>query len=226
MKWPLILLTLFMKPLGRFNPSHLNPAHEMKQFLMDNAKKVLLAVTVTSIISSLFVAGLVITVITMSAQYDQNAGIGLSAMLLGGFGMMGLSLIIGWLVFSPSRESKEMERELESEARSSQSVSSGSPLTDALVLLIHDFVKEREFKRQQVGEYHHVEQGSSLRDRENLRDNLRENLKERRREKRHERREERREARQAARVDSKAETSSEPTPEESYFGYKDDQIRH
>lgn len=213
MKWLLVILSLFLKPMSRFNPAQLNPAHEMKQFLMDNAKKVLLAITVTSVVSSLFVAGLVITTITMSAQYDQNAGIGLSAMLLGGLGMMGLSIIIGWLVFSPSRETREMEREV----RETPTINSGNSLTDALSLLIHDFVKEREFRRNQIGEYHHFE-----RERGSLRENVAENLRERRRERREERRDERREERKEAR----SEGTVEPSPEESYFGYRDSDIRH
>jgi hypothetical protein len=214
MKWLLVILSLFMKPLTRFNPSQLNPAHEMKQFFMDNAKKVLLAITVTSVVSSLFVAGMVITIITMSAQYDQNAGIGLSAMLLGGIGMMALSLIVGWLVFSPSRETRELERE----ARDTSSTSEGNTLTDALTLLIHDFVKEREFRRHHVGE--------SQIDRGSLRESLGERRSERRSERREGRREGRREERREARREENNMGPTEASPEESYFGYKDTDIRH
>lgn len=212
MKWLLLLFSLFAKPLSRFNPQHLNPATEIKQFVVDNAKKVLLAITITSVISSLFVAGLVITVITMSAQYDQNAGIGLSAMLLGGLGMMGLSLIIGWLVFSSSRETKEIEHEM----RETPQITSGSALTDALVLLVNDFVKEREFRRSQIGEYHQFERPTQY---ETIRDQKRDQRRERRLERREERRAERRETRtENERV--------EPSPEESYLGYKDTGLRH
>lgn len=211
MKWLLLLFSLFAKPLSRFNPQHLNPATEIKQFIVDNAKKVLLAITVTSVISSLFVAGLVITVITMSAQYDQNAGIGLSAMLLGGLGMMGLSLIIGWIVFSPTRETKEIEQEM----RETPKVSSGSALTDALVLLVHDFIKEREFRRSRTGEYPHIERPTQY---ESIRDQRRDVRRERRQERREERRAERREQREEEMVGA--------TPEESYLGYKDTGIRH
>jgi len=146
MKWLLIIASLFFKPISRLTGNEVNPVAEIKEFFIDNAKKVVLAFMVTSIVSSTFVAGLIITVITLSAQYDQNAGIGVSAMLLGGIGMMVISLIGGWVVLSPSRESREMERQTRNIEQQ------GHPLSDALALLIQDFVKEREFKRSQAPE--------------------------------------------------------------------------
>lgn len=146
MKWLLLIASLFLKPFSRLSGNTVNPVAEIKEFFVDNAKKVILAFMVTSIVSSTFVAGLIITVITMSAQYDQNAGIGLSAMLLGGIAMMVISLIGAWVVLAPSRESREMERQ----ARSIEQ--QGHPLSDALVLLVQDFIKEREFKRSQFSD--------------------------------------------------------------------------
>lgn len=146
MKWLLIIASLFFKPFSRLSGSNVNPVTEIKEFFVDNAKKVVLAFMVTSVVSSTFVAGLIITVITLSAQYDQNAGIGLSAMLLGGIGMMVISLIGAWVVLSPSRESREIERQTRNMEQH------GHPVSDALVLLIQDFIKEREYKRGQVSE--------------------------------------------------------------------------
>ncbi len=146
MKWLLLCASIFFKPFSRFSSSStMNPAVEIKQFFVDNAKKVLLAFIASSIISSMFVAGLIISIITISAQYDQNGGIGLSAMLLGGIGMVVLSLIFGWAILSPSRESRSVEHEIE-RAKKEEHLS-GNTVSDALVLLIQDFVKEREFKR-------------------------------------------------------------------------------
>ena len=146
MKWLLIIFSLFFRPFSRSSShDHSSPAVEMKEFFIDNGKKVLLAMTITSLVSSLFVAGFVITIITLSAQYDQSGSFGLSAMILGGLGMMALSLIIGWLVFSPGRDGRAEAREREVEMQN-RHVSHNS-VSDALVLLIQDFVKEREFNR-------------------------------------------------------------------------------
>ena len=146
MKWLLIIFSLFFRPFSRSSThGHTSPAVEMKEFFIDNGKKVLLAMTITSLVSSLFVAGFVITIITLSAQYDQSGSFGLSAMILGGLGMMALSLIIGWLVFSPGRDSRSEARERDIEMQNRHA--SGNSVSDALVLLIQDFVKEREFNR-------------------------------------------------------------------------------
>lgn len=150
MKWLLILASLFFKPLSRLGHGSVNPVDEIKDFFIQNAKKVLGALIVTSIISSTFVAGLVITVITISAQYDQNAGIGLSAMLLGGIAMMLVSLIGSWVVLSPSREIRQAEKRAAAMER--EMSAEGNSFSDALVLLINDFVKEREFKRAQASD--------------------------------------------------------------------------
>lgn len=154
MKWLLLFASLFFKPFSRQNSTSLNPAIEIKQFFVENSKKVLMAFFATSILSLTFVAGLLVTVITLSAQYDQNAGFGLSAMLLGGLGMMGVSLLFSWIILSPSRETREdrrMEKSNEriEELEANRSTGHGS-VSDALVLLIQDFVKEREFKRAQT----------------------------------------------------------------------------
>ncbi len=148
MKWLLIIFSLFFRPFSRSSShDHSSPAAEMKEFFIDNGKKVLLAMTITSLVSSLFVAGFVITIITLSAQYDQSGSFGLSAMILGGLGMMALSLIIGWIVFSPSRDGRSEAREREREVEMQNRHVSHNSVSDALVLLIQDFVKEREFNR-------------------------------------------------------------------------------
>lgn len=144
MKWLLIIFSLLFRPFSRSSSGeHTSLAAEMKQFFVDNGKKVLLAMTLSSLVSSIFVAGLVISIITLSAQYDQSGSFGLSAMILGGLGMMALSLLIGWIAFSPGRESRAEARENEMQSRHT----SGNNISDALVLLIQDFVKEREFNR-------------------------------------------------------------------------------
>lgn len=150
MKWLFLILGYFLRPLTRMTAHNSDPGIDIKQLVVDNAKKVLLAITLTSVLSSMFVGGAVISVITMAAQYDQNAGIGISAMLLGGFGLMAISLLMGWILFSPSREGREADRQEEREridANNRAQIHGHQGVSDALVLLINDFIKEREFKR-------------------------------------------------------------------------------
>jgi hypothetical protein len=147
MKW-LILIFSIIKPFlssGDSSSSMMNPIAELKDMIKDNAVKVMLIFTAASSLATLFAAGIVIIAVDVGAQYDQNAYVYFSSMITMGLILILLPIIIGAIgirIFQ-SDDRKEKEREVLT------SVGTSHPLQDALALLIHDFVKEREMRRSE-----------------------------------------------------------------------------
>lgn len=149
MKWLLLIFSI-VKPL--FGSSHehqmTNPMEEFKEMIKENALKVLGVFAAASALATLFAAGIIIIAVDVGAQYDQNAYIYFSSMIMMGITLSVLSLIIAFGIAKAvsNEDIKPAPREV------LQSVGTSHPLQDALALLIHDVVKEREMKRAQEEE--------------------------------------------------------------------------
>lgn len=150
MKWLLLIFTL-VKPF--FGSSHdnqmANPIAEFKEMIKENALKVVGVFAAASALATLFAAGIVIIAVDVGAQYDQNAYVYFSSMIMMGITLSLISLIIafGAAKAISDEDTRPKKREV------LETVGTSHPLQDALALLIHDFVKEREMKRAKEEEY-------------------------------------------------------------------------
>jgi ABC-type multidrug transport system fused ATPase/permease subunit len=150
MKW-LILLFTILKPFfatGESTSSMINPIEELKDMIKTNAVKVVTIFMAASALATMFAAGIVIIAVDIGAQYDQNAYVYSSSMIMMGLVLVLLPIIvsgIGIKIFHTEGR-KQKEREV------LRDIGTSHPLQDALALLIHDFVKERELKRDLRGE--------------------------------------------------------------------------
>ena len=143
MKWLLLIFSL-VKPFFSSKEHHLiNPMAEFKEMIKENALKVVGIFAAASALATLFAAGLIIIAVDIGAQYDQNAYVYFSSMIMVGLILSLVSLLIAFgTAKAVSHETTEApKREI------LQQVGTTHPIQDALALLIHDFVKEREMKR-------------------------------------------------------------------------------
>lgn len=149
MKW-LILLFTFIKPFfstSGESQSSFNPINDLKEMIKENAVKVMLLFMAGSILSTIFAAGIVIIAVDIGAQFDQNAYIYFSSMITMGLILVLLPVIIGVIgVKAFKNDDDEKSRKIK-EREELKTIGTSHPLQDALALLIHDFVKEREMKR-------------------------------------------------------------------------------
>lgn len=150
MKWLFLIFSIFKPFFGSSGENQMgNPILEFKEMIKENSMKVVGIFAAASALATLFAAGIVIIIVDVGAQYDQNAYVYFSSMIMMGLSLSLLSLIIalGAAKTISYENTKPEKREV------LQSVGTSHPLQDALALLIHDFVKEREMKRAQEEEY-------------------------------------------------------------------------
>lgn len=144
MKWLLLILTMLVKRFAHIGGAHAHPIEELKDLIKENALKILLAFIAASAIATLFVSGVVLTVINLTAQYDAGFQPRFTASVAGGLGIILASLIVFaigiYYATASERENKKEEREREKHKE-------GHSLQEALMLLINDFIQERESKR-------------------------------------------------------------------------------
>ena len=147
MKWLLIAFSLFKQFAPHSDSGTMvNPVAEIKDFIKDNALKVILIFMIASAMSSLFVAGIVIAAVNVAYQYDQTMNISFTAMLATGLILVLLSAGFSALYYANAKSSDKIEKV----KQSAKNIGSGHPLQDALAVLVMDFVKEREFRRTQA----------------------------------------------------------------------------
>lgn len=151
MKW-LILFFSIVRPFfgSSGEPNRSNPLADFKEMIKENAIKLVALFAVTSTLATLFASGIVIMAVDVGAQYDQNAYVYFSSMIAVGITLSFLSLIIALVgakaISNESSKDKMQKREV------LESIGTSHPLQDALALLVHDFIKEREIKRKQEEE--------------------------------------------------------------------------
>jgi hypothetical protein len=143
MKWLLIFYSIF-KPFISANGSHgmPNPIAELKEMIRVNAAKILLSLAVVFSLAAIFTAGIVMIAVDAGGQYDQNGYVYFSMMIAIGAALVIIPLIIGAFAMN-----KYDQKTITIKHEDISSVGVSHPLQDALALLVHDFVKEREFKR-------------------------------------------------------------------------------
>lgn len=145
MKWFYLVMSYMVKRFAgaKNEPS---PIEELKELIKENAVKILLVFTSAVAIGSFFVAGVTIVLINLTSQYDQGEQLRLSAVATGGLVLIAISAIAftTGIVFATrhDREKKKMaqKRAMEPEIHS---------IREAVMLLINDYVAEREFTRSQ-----------------------------------------------------------------------------
>ena len=123
-----------------------HPIEAIKEFIKDNALKVFLSLMAAYALGTLFAAGVVLTIISLAVQYDANLPLRLTAILAAG---LSITLATLFLFCIGIYYSKRNKREKKKEKRREQEFS----LQESLMLLVNDFIKEREFKRSHAEEY-------------------------------------------------------------------------
>ncbi|MBC7538722.1 MAG: hypothetical protein H7281_07875 [Bacteriovorax sp.] len=154
MKWFYLILTLAAKRFAHSGGTQINPMDEIKDFIIENSLKIILAFTAASVISTLFVSGIVLTVINLTAQYDAGLQPKFTGIVAGGLGIILASLIVFaigiFFATANLREDRKKARErLKENARHN-----GNSLEGALMLLVNDFIQDREHKRTHTNEEH------------------------------------------------------------------------
>ncbi len=166
MKWPIILFTLLSKHFfSRGDGEHINPVNEIKDYIRENAVKVLLAFILATIVSGLFVSGLVITSVMISYQIDQGLNPSLNAIMTCGLALALTSFVTMFIAYKAMTKEKR---------RIIQQTQTPHPmaLQESLLMLVNDFVKEREFNRQKASETTEERINTNKIDEENIENNI------------------------------------------------------
>lgn len=142
MKWLLLAIPMIIKRFAHLGGSSISPMEEIKEYIKENSVKVLLALTAAIAIGTLFVAGAVLTVINLAAQYDAGFPIRFTAIAAGGVGIMVVSLLVfGVGMFyatSSQREHRRAQKRMQKE---------GHNIEEVLVRLVNEFIEDREQRR-------------------------------------------------------------------------------
>ncbi len=142
MKWITVLSSLTIKTFNTISNQRNSSIEEVKQLIKQNSLKLLLALSAASALGSLLVAGIVIITLTLTTQYETTNRIRYSNIVGGGIGMTIASLIIFSFLFYYSFKSQgQTKKEDKAKKEDYQSIE------QAFLLLVNEFVAEREFKR-------------------------------------------------------------------------------
>lgn len=144
MKWFFLILTMAVKRFAHIETPHEGPVQEIKELIKENAIKISLAATAASALGTLFVAGIVMTVINLTTQYDEGLQPRFTAPVAGGLGIILASLIIFAIGIFVATSSERNHKKALKEREKNQ----GQTLQQALILLINDFIEHREAKRK------------------------------------------------------------------------------
>jgi heme/copper-type cytochrome/quinol oxidase subunit 2 len=143
MKWITVLSSLAIKTFNTISNQRNSSIEEVKQLIKQNSVKLLLVLSAASALGSLFVAGVVITTLTLTTQYEATNRIRYSNILGGGLGLTIASLIIfSFLFYYSFKSQRQTKKEDKAKKEDYQSIE------QAFLLLVNEFVAEREFKRE------------------------------------------------------------------------------
>ncbi|MBC7714623.1 MAG: hypothetical protein H7177_14855 [Rhizobacter sp.] len=144
MKWLIILFSI-IKPFFSGGTNEMpNPVAEIKEMIRVNAVKVLLSFAAFSAMATIFAAGIILIAVDISTQYDVAQYVQFSATTLAGIILILLPVIAGAIMVKKYHQPAEVKKR-----EVLTNVGAEHPLQDALALLVHDFVKEREMRRAQ-----------------------------------------------------------------------------
>ena len=141
MKWFFMLGSL-LRPLLFDNSSIANPMDDLKSMIKENATKLVFLLATVISLAIVLAAGIIIVALDLGMQFDQNGAITLSAILVAGFILIGIS-VCAWAIVLNTVKAERAHRN-----PPLKTVGSAHPLQDALALLVVDFVKAREENRE------------------------------------------------------------------------------
>lgn len=142
MKWFFILGSMIRNLLSSDQPT-INPIEELKMAIAQNAIKLVALMIAIVAVGSMFTAGLTIIALDIGAQYDQTGTVFFSSILVAGIILSSISLLVVAIVVNVvNSKSSQVPKHIPL-----KNIGSAHPVQDAVALLIADFVKEREYKR-------------------------------------------------------------------------------
>ncbi|MDD4972997.1 MAG: hypothetical protein PHY93_01530 [Bacteriovorax sp.] len=142
MKWLYLIISMLVKRFTHTGRPESNPMEKIKEFIKENAIKILLAFSAASALGTLLVSGVVITIVNLTAQHDAGLQLKFTAVTVAGLGITLVCLSIFAVgIYYTTAEKREEKRE-------EKAAYSRHPLENALMLLVNDFIQEREFKRE------------------------------------------------------------------------------
>lgn len=145
MKWFYLIMSFMIQRFTGAKADNAHPIEELKELIAENAVKILLIFTTATAIGSFFVAGVSIIIVELTSQYDLRENLRMSAIATGGVVMIVLSafaFVVG-LLFATRHDRKK--KKMEARRAKHHPVNS---IQDAIILLVNDYIAEREFKRE------------------------------------------------------------------------------
>lgn len=141
MKWLMLMLTFAFRKLGR-PPSLKETALEIFEEVSHKSRKVV-SLTLTGIAAVIFFCGgIFISLFNATTQYDNTGRMFLTATLSGGLTLIVLAVITFGIIFLrawPGIKERKSKHKF---------TATGTSLEQALSLLVLDYVKERQIKRE------------------------------------------------------------------------------
>lgn len=142
MRWIQMIISFVMKRVtaGGDKP---HPMEELKEFLKENAIKLFVGMVMIVTIGTLLTAGIYMTVASITAQADLGLSPQMTAMTWGGLIMALVPITLlsfAWYKSTPHEKHHKKKKKKVPEQPAS--------LEQALVLLVADFIEERQMKRE------------------------------------------------------------------------------
>jgi len=146
MKWLLVALSMLIKRFVHAEGTTINPIEEVKNLIKDNALKIFFAIAAAVAVGTLLASGVMLTVISLSAQIDSGVKPRLTAILVSGICIiLGCLILFAIGIHKSNANNRMREKEIKAEHAAS--------MQEALMILINDFIKERESKRTHNATY-------------------------------------------------------------------------
>lgn len=144
MKWLMLMLSFAFRKSPK-TPSLKETALEIFEEVSHKSRRIV-SLTLTGIAAVIFFCGgFFISLFNATTQYDSTGNVFLTATLSGGLGLIALAAITFGLVFLRAWPGVIEEKH---RAKAEQAQAPGGSLEQALAMLVRDFVKEREMRRQ------------------------------------------------------------------------------
>lgn len=142
MRWIQMIISFIMKRVtaGGEKP---HPMEELKEFLKENAIKLFVGMVMIVTIGTLLTAGIYMTVASLTAQVDLGLSPQMTAMTWGGLIMALVPVALlsfAWYKSTPHEKTHKKKKQKIPEQPAT--------LEQALVLLVADFIEERQMKRE------------------------------------------------------------------------------
>lgn len=131
---------------------------ELKELVKENAVKIFLALTAATALGSFLVAGICITAVELATQYSAGERYSFNGIVATGVVIFVLTLAAFLVAFLFSTKHDREKRKMQARRAKYPNVNT---LHDAVLLLVNDYIAEREYKR-----YSHGFTQSSKRERE------------------------------------------------------------